>query len=413
MRLRLPSILAGLAAVVLAASVPAAADGPLRAVRGADGTISIIGRGTASNPFPGQTASAGVQTPGPAAAPARPAGLSASPDAGACLAHLDAAERGTGIPKGLLRAVALVESEYGGVPWPWTLNISGKDVRFPDKASAVRAMIGPGGAMRSSMAVGCMQIYVRWHGERFSSASQMIDPRVNVWYAARYLAELRGRYGSWVDATAHYHSSERRYQIQYLCRVVAKRVAGGYQVPNDWFKRSCAGTKIERAAGGWDFAPVPGPSSAPAPGKEDPRAETPGPEASADVPQPVPLASDAEKAAGDEREEIAAAGSAPPAAPPPLPFKADGSPADDAGSPIRLPEAAGPVDFGIPKEDVWSKSDWPSLEAPLEAVLAEAAPMDVLPASRPSQPPSVRIGTAARPSVVVTRSGGIYINARP
>ena len=182
------------------------------------------------------------------------------PDSRACLRHLDVEERRNGIPKGLLLAIALVESERGGVPWPWTLNVSGKDLRFASREQALRAMHA-GGRLRKTMAVGCMQIFTDYHAHKFPSGAAMIDPATNVAYGARYLAELRRKHGSWVSATAYYHSSTGRYQLEYLCRVVTKRVANGYQVPNDWYRRSCGrrpeAERTNRAAGGFDFSPEP------------------------------------------------------------------------------------------------------------------------------------------------------------
>lgn len=161
----------------------------------------------------------------------------------ACTRHIPAAERAYAIPRGILHSVALTESGYLGWPWPWTLNIDGKGLRVPTKARALALMQTRDGSLHREMAVGCMQIFVRFHGGNFESAAQMIDPRTNVWYAARYLRELFDQHGSWTEAVAHYYSSQKVYQIQYLCSVVSKRIQLGYQERTNWYVRQCGGRK--------------------------------------------------------------------------------------------------------------------------------------------------------------------------
>lgn len=155
-----------------------------------------------------------------------------------CLAHIDEAETRFGIPQGILRSIAYVESNYAGGPWPWTLNLGGSAAYFRTKEEAI-ARMGTSRGLRQDMAVGCVQIYARWHGMRFRSPEHMIDPRTNVFYGAYYLKTLFDQYGSWQAAVGRYHSSNKSFQNEYLCRVVNVRVGLGMQTPNQWFNQSC------------------------------------------------------------------------------------------------------------------------------------------------------------------------------
>jgi hypothetical protein len=165
---------------------------------------------------------------------------SSAGDSAYCLRSIPMAEHAFGIPAGLLHAISLVESGRDGGPWPWTLNIDGKGVYAATWPEAVRLMTTQDGALRQAMAVGCMQIYARYHGERFASAAQMIEPRVNVWYAAWYLHALYLQQGSWTRAVARYHAGSIAEQTAYLCSVTGKRIELRYQRPTRWYRSACA-----------------------------------------------------------------------------------------------------------------------------------------------------------------------------
>lgn len=135
-------------------------------------------------------------------------------------------ERQAKIPEGLLVAIARVESGRrwtdGGVRgWPWTINHAGRGQYFGTEAEAlaeVEALVAEG---EWSIDIGCMQVNLRWHGERFASLAEMIDPEVNVAYAAHFLTRLRRQHGSWEAAVRHYHSATEELGEAYLSRVLA------------------------------------------------------------------------------------------------------------------------------------------------------------------------------------------------
>jgi len=172
--------------------------------------------------------------------PAQDPTLLTSSDRTACLLHIDEAEHRFQIPRGILRAIAYVESSWGGAPWPWTMNVGGRSYYFRTKDEAVRAATLPGERLRPSD-LGCMQINTRWHGHRFRNAAHILDPRTNVLYAGWYLYMLYHQYGSWHEAVARYHSSKGVHQRDYLCRVVSVRIRLGMQQPNPWFAQTCPG----------------------------------------------------------------------------------------------------------------------------------------------------------------------------
>ncbi|MBU8544398.1 MULTISPECIES: lysozyme family protein [Roseomonadaceae] len=147
----------------------------------------------------------------------------------ACTRAIAAAEARSGIPAGLLLAIARVESSRprpggGGGPWPFALNAGGEAI-FPETAAeAVARVESLRAAGRLSIDVGCMQINLVWHPDAFDELEDAFHPPTNVAYAVRFLRELRGRSAGWPEAVAQYHSMEPGRGLAYHTRV---RVAQG------------------------------------------------------------------------------------------------------------------------------------------------------------------------------------------
>ncbi|MGX9966557.1 lytic transglycosylase domain-containing protein [Roseomonas sp. F4] len=147
----------------------------------------------------------------------------------ACTRAIAAAEARSGIPDGLLLAIARVESSRarpggGAAPWPFALNAGGESL-FPETAAeAVARVEALRESGRPSIDVGCMQINLAWHPEAFDRLEDAFHPPTNVAYAVRFLRELRGRTGGWAEAVAQYHSMEPGRGLAYHTRV---RVAQG------------------------------------------------------------------------------------------------------------------------------------------------------------------------------------------
>ncbi|WP_439597196.1 hypothetical protein [Falsiroseomonas sp.] len=147
----------------------------------------------------------------------------------ACTRAIAAAEARSGIPEGLLLAIARVESSRarpggGSAPWPFALNAGGESL-FPETAEeAVATVEALRAAGQRSVDVGCMQVNLYYHPMAFPELAQAFHPPTNVAYAVRFLRELRGRTASWAEAVAQYHSMEPGRGLAYHQRV---RVAQG------------------------------------------------------------------------------------------------------------------------------------------------------------------------------------------
>ena len=73
-------------------------------------------------------------------------------------------------------------------------------------------------AGRTSFDVGCFQINYRWHGARFASLEEMLEPAANARYAARFLSDLHEETGTWTAAAGAYHSRTERHARRYRAR---------------------------------------------------------------------------------------------------------------------------------------------------------------------------------------------------
>ena len=73
-----------------------------------------------------------------------------------------------------------------------------------------------------SIDVGCMQVNLMHHPNAFASLDAAFDPTANALYAARFLNTLYGTSGSWVQATAAYHSQTPAIGADYQQRVMAR-----------------------------------------------------------------------------------------------------------------------------------------------------------------------------------------------
>jgi soluble lytic murein transglycosylase-like protein len=134
------------------------------------------------------------------------------------------------IPIGILYAVGLAETGRKGSLQPNALNIEGKAV-FPASRSAALATVAEarrGGAKLIDL--GCMQIDQHYHRSAFRSLGDMLDPKQNVDYAARFLVTLKGRHDTWSMAVARYHAGPNNNPAQkrYVCRVISNMVATGF-----------------------------------------------------------------------------------------------------------------------------------------------------------------------------------------
>lgn len=143
-----------------------------------------------------------------------------SAEAYSCATEIGRAETYYQIPRGLLYSVAVTESGKFGFPWPWTLNVDGQAIYADSYANAAQFLYDEKGNVRQNMAVGCMQIYMRYHSTKFETPMDALNPKNNVWYAASFLRDLRIQHGNWTHAVAHYHANSDKAQQKYVCKVL-------------------------------------------------------------------------------------------------------------------------------------------------------------------------------------------------
>lgn len=146
---------------------------------------------------------------------------------GVCDSYFAFYEKQYGVPAGLLRSVALVESgryyakKGEKVPWPWTINIEGEGSTYDTKAEAIAAVQQAQKQGKRSIDVGCMQINLKWHPDVFSNLEQAFAPHHNIAYAAEFLKGLKNDKGSWEEAVAHYHSATKELSNGYKKKVMS------------------------------------------------------------------------------------------------------------------------------------------------------------------------------------------------
>jgi soluble lytic murein transglycosylase-like protein len=162
-----------------------------------------------------------------AAEGAKPAGIGADK---LCEREMIAASQRHGVPLGMLYAVGLTETGRGDSLRPYALNVDGKAVYELTRKEAVKAFDAAVRAGAKFIDVGCMQINHRYHRQHFASVEMMLEPSINVDYAARYLAQLKVREGNWTMAVARYHAGPDNdpAQKRYVCRVISNMVATGF-----------------------------------------------------------------------------------------------------------------------------------------------------------------------------------------
>lgn len=144
-----------------------------------------------------------------------------------CDTAAQAAAQRHGVPLDVMRAIALVETgrKLNGQmePWPWAIHAEGRS-HWPITRNQALALVEDARArgMRN-IDLGCFQINLHWHGDRFASLDDMIDPERNADYAARLLKQHKARLGTWEAAAGAYHSATPELAVRYRARVASMR----------------------------------------------------------------------------------------------------------------------------------------------------------------------------------------------
>lgn len=147
-----------------------------------------------------------------------------------CEAEILRASSKYGVPTGILYAVGLAETGVRGSLQPYALNIEGKAVFPSSPGEAIRKIEEAHRRGARLIDIGCMQINEYYHAEQFKSLREMLDPHLNVDYAARFLVRLKARNDTWSMAVARYHAGPNNdpAQKQYVCRIITNMVATGF-----------------------------------------------------------------------------------------------------------------------------------------------------------------------------------------
>ncbi|RYE27588.1 MAG: lytic transglycosylase domain-containing protein [Sphingobacteriaceae bacterium] len=126
------------------------------------------------------------------------------------------AETQYSIPQGLLSAIARIESKMN----PHALNIGGKSILVSSKEEANYIVNTHLKNSVTNIDIGIMQLNYRWHSKHFSSVEEMLDPILNIKYAAQLMSDLYKQHGSWQAAVRHYHSANPKYHKKYSRQII-------------------------------------------------------------------------------------------------------------------------------------------------------------------------------------------------
>lgn len=126
------------------------------------------------------------------------------------------------IPRGLLSAIAKVESDHK----EYAINVGGRSVYTDSFTTAVSIAKSKINAGITNIDLGVMQLNYRWHGDQFASLEEMLTPEKNINYAASLLKSLYDQHRNWQKAIRHYHSSNLEHSRKYSRKVAMVWLAG-------------------------------------------------------------------------------------------------------------------------------------------------------------------------------------------
>lgn len=103
-----------------------------------------------------------------------------------CENQIMAAAQKYGIPAGILYSVGLTETGRKGSLHPNALNIEGKAIYADSSRHALGIFQKARADNKKLIDLGCMQINHHYHRAEFNSVAEMLDPKKNVEYAAKF-----------------------------------------------------------------------------------------------------------------------------------------------------------------------------------------------------------------------------------
>jgi hypothetical protein len=153
--------------------------------------------------------------------------IAVADDGLACFNAAVEAEKNYQIKKHLLVSISKVETGRWNeqlqqkTAWPWTVNVAGKGYFYKSKKEAVAAVKDWQSKGYDSIDVGCMQVNLRFHGNKFASIEDALDPKKNVDVAAKFLLGRYKHRKDWLSAAADYHSKRPSKARTYKQKVLA------------------------------------------------------------------------------------------------------------------------------------------------------------------------------------------------
>ncbi len=182
--------------------------------------------------------------------------------------------RAMGFPDHIMSAIAVTETglrmkgRAEKSPWPWTVNVEGRGMRFATKTEAVTAVRRLLGQGIRSIDVGCMQVNLKYHPRAFTSLEEAFDPLANMTYAAQFLKRLHERHQDWPLAVRRYHSysafkanryaekfntalaMEKRRAARLASQAKARRQLAGTPRPDvpEWLRDTGSATPVVMAS---------------------------------------------------------------------------------------------------------------------------------------------------------------------
>lgn len=141
----------------------------------------------------------------------------------------DRALQVAGVPAEIMYAIGLQESgttlggKRGFAPWPWVLNVNYQGRYFTTQEQARAALADEVQRGNKNVAVGMLQIYLRYNGHRVSDPLTLLDPSVNLRVAAEVLADCGQLYPDTFGKLACYYSGDMDAAGQWYARQVFGR----------------------------------------------------------------------------------------------------------------------------------------------------------------------------------------------
>ncbi len=133
-----------------------------------------------------------------------------------------------GIPVAVFFSVIKQESgkttQQRYLPWPWTLNVNHQAYYYDNAAEARAALSRFLADEDNTIAVGLGQIYLPAHGDKFTDSRVLLNPHINLDFAAWLLHyEYQHAQGNWWVAVGRYHHpSKPQFAIPYRESVYRK-----------------------------------------------------------------------------------------------------------------------------------------------------------------------------------------------